>query len=720
MPQRIHHYFGDSWTEAPLVRALRCTQGWRSIAAPVVMLLGILVVPTLALAAQSTPPLYKVQREHVWIPMKDGVRLAADLFMPVGGRPGEKFPAVFKYDPYRKDDNRNGFSECDINLYFVARGYVGACVDVRGSGQSEGHLPPREYSAQELDDGEEIIAWLARQPWSSGAVGIFGKSWSGFNAIQLAMRNPPALKAIITVASTERLYEEDCHYTHGIMNFGDDYNVDIDAQNPRSRSPDFPTDEQTLHNRFDSPPWTLLWLRQQRDDDFWHEPEKPLDAIRVPVLLIGAFLDEYRDTIPRWLSEVKTPVRAIVGPWGHDYPHDVNPGPAIEWRDLAVRWWDQWLKGKETGVMSEPKLAVYMRHWFPPDPRLTHIPGEWRNEDRWPPRDQKIQPYYLRPDHSLSNEDTPAPAVDSLKYVPSIGVQAGVDDFDVQPDQRSVDAFSLVYDSAPLAKDSAILGVPEVGLRASATAPQADWFVRLSDVAPDGSVTLITDGALNGAQRDSMAHPQALEPDKVYALRVRLHFTSWVFPTGHRIRVAISNARWPMFWPTPYAMITSLYLGGPGAQASRLLLPTVPLTSALAPPHFSAVAPADRPTSPQDSARTSPKWTLHRSEFGRPTIVDAGSGQWPEKPLSFPWALYSNRQHRAYEVQDEHPELASYTGFVDMRQQFPNHRELIWHTEWNIHSDRTNFYYDLKRELLEDGKAIRTREWRDTVPRDHQ
>src|SRR5205807_3510262 len=228
-------------------------------------------------------------------------------------------------------------------------------------------------------------------------------------------------------------------------------------------------------------------------------------SIRIPVLLIGAFVDGYRDTIPRLLVELKSPVRAIVGPWGHDYPHDVAPGPAIEWRDLGTRWWDQWLKGRETGVMSEPKLAVYMRHWYPPDPTLAEIPGEWRNEKNWPPQDQKIQSLYLGPDHSLSEGSPSTSSVHKLKYVPSIGVDAGFEAFDLQPDQRPVDAFSLVYDSAPLQNEIAILGLPEVRLRASATATLADWFARLSDVAPDGQVTLITAGALNGAQRESMS-----------------------------------------------------------------------------------------------------------------------------------------------------------------------------------------------------------------------
>src|SRR3954454_1648492 len=144
----------------------------------------------------------------------------------------------------------------------------------------------------------------------------------------------------------------------------------------------YPTDEQTLENRFDNTPWSLVWLRHQRQDEFWRKSELSLSKVQIPVLLIGGFVDEYRDTIPRWLSAVKAPIRAIVGPWSHDNPHDADVGPDIEWRDLAERWWDQWLKGKDTNVMSEPKLAVYVRHWFPPDPVLRVVPGEWRSEDR--------------------------------------------------------------------------------------------------------------------------------------------------------------------------------------------------------------------------------------------------------------------------------------------------------------------------------------------------
>src|SRR6202158_2635356 len=159
--------------------------------------------------------------------------------------------------------------------------------------------------------------------------------------------------------------------------------------------------------------------------------------------------------------------------------------------------------------------------------------------------------------------------------MPSVGVESGFWWGELLSDPRPVDAFSLVYDSAPLKEELATLGRPRALLQASATAPLADWFARLSDVAPDGRLTQITGAGLNGAQRDSMAEPHDLEPGKTYKLDIEMHLTSWVFPKGHRIRVAISNALWPMVLPTPYPMTTSLELGG--TDGSRLVLPVVPV-----------------------------------------------------------------------------------------------------------------------------------------------
>src|SRR5262249_44772775 len=148
-----------------------------------------------------SPPAYGVKIVKTWILMPDGVRLAASLYMPTGGSREDKFPSLLEYLPYRKDD---GTVERDfpIHTYFARRGYVSVRVDIRGTGASEGNLPEREYSQQEQKDAEQVIAWLARQPWSTGKVGMFGISWGGFNSIQMAMRQPPALKAIIAMCAT--------------------------------------------------------------------------------------------------------------------------------------------------------------------------------------------------------------------------------------------------------------------------------------------------------------------------------------------------------------------------------------------------------------------------------------------------------------------------------------------------------------------------------------
>lgn len=170
----------------------------------IAVLAAVLAESAGGVSAQSSTAIYEVKKDIIRIPMKDGVRLSALLFRPANAPAGAKFPAIFTYDPYRVN-----YSEEDCGVrYFVARGYVGACVEIRGTGRSEGHAPPREYSQQELSDGEEVIAWLASQPWSSGSVGIVGLSWSGFNGLRLAMRRPPALKAVISAASTEALYNE--------------------------------------------------------------------------------------------------------------------------------------------------------------------------------------------------------------------------------------------------------------------------------------------------------------------------------------------------------------------------------------------------------------------------------------------------------------------------------------------------------------------------------
>jgi uncharacterized protein len=273
-----------------------------------------------------------------------------------------------------------------------------------------------------------------------------------------------------------------------------------------------------------------------------------------------------------------------------------------------------------------------------------------------------------------------------------------------------------VYDSAPLRQDLSILGFPRAVLFASATAPLADWFARLSDVAPDGSVTLVTGAGLSGAQRESDENPSDLEPGKVYRLDVEMHVTSWVFPKGHRVRLAISNALWPMIWPTPYPMTTSLQIGG--AAASRLVLQVVPAASPLPPPRFAKPAKDDVLAGVRSTGGTWPGEFSARRDLNRgATTVDwHGSGT-----TEYPWGRLTDAERLTYDVADDlgGNGASSISGLAETTIVLRD-RVLAWRAVLDLRSDTKNFYYRLRRELLRDGALIREKTWEETIPRDHQ
>jgi hypothetical protein len=657
-----------------------------------------------------SPPVYGVRMEQAWIPMKDGVRLAATLYMPDGAKAGEKFPALLEYLPYRKDDG-TAAGDYPKHAYFARRGYVGVRVDIRGFGASEGVPPEREYSEQEQVDGEQVIAWLAHQPWSNGNVGMFGISWGGFTALQMAMRHPPALKAIVAVHATAELFHDDVHYVDGMAHV-DEFELNMDMAEGWVGAPDYSLDEKVLGPRFDSPPWSLLYLKHQQDGPFWRDRVRPLSEITTPSFLIGGMQDGYRDNVIDMLMKSKAPIKAIVGPWNHSFPNDADFGPRVEWRDQAVRWFDYWLKGRDTGVENDPRLVVYMQHWHPPDPNLQSVPGEWRREDAWPPKEGMDTALFLQGNHTLESSSG-AQTTHQLKYVPTVGVEAGFWWGELLSDPRPVDAFSLVYDSAPLEHEVAILGRPHALLRASATAPLADWFARLSDVASDGTVTQITGAGLNGAQRDSMSEPRDLQPGKVYPLDIAMHLTSWVFPKGHRIRVAISNSLWPMVLPTPYAMTTSLELGG--SDGSRIVLPVLPVHGAAA-PEFSQPEPSEERTDIKSEGFPWPgDWTVERDEARQKTTV-----HWKGKDgYEYPWGTENDFESLTYDADDAHPETCSVRGEAESVFALKG-RTLTWRGHLLVTTDQTNFYYKYTRELLKDGQMIKSKTWQETIPRDHQ
>ncbi len=630
-----------------------------------------------------------------------------------------RFPVLLEYLPYRKDESRG--ARYDVYSYFVRRGYVVARVDIRGTGRSQGTLIPYEYSEIEQRDGEQVIAWLASQPFSNGTVGMFGISWSGFNAIHMAMRNVPALKAIIAVDATDDLYQDDVHFMDGMMHV-DAWEMEMDVFNSMPGAPDYVIDDKFFAERFDAPPWMLTYKRQQRDGPFWDRTalKTRYDSIKIPTFVIGGWYDGYRDSVPRMLEHMKAPVKAIVGAWNHTWPSSPYPKPGIEWRHEAVRWFDQWLKGVDTGIMDEPRFAVYVRNWHPPGPYLEEAPGQWRFEEGWPIARVRQQPFYARADRTLSQSAGEAGS-HQLRYVATTGIEAGGPVMwfgDVAHDQRPTDAFSLVYDSEPLVEDMEILGLPRAVLKAAADAPLAHWFARLSDVAPDGTVTLVAGAGLNGSHRDSERDPRPLEPGARISLDIEMHFTSWVFPKGHRLRLSVSNAQYPMIWPTPYSMTTTLYLGGP--DPTSLLLPVVP----------AAPRPTPRFLPPDDTSASLPGFEELKegttSGYGEISSIERNPQLHTTRVVAtndsasqYPWGVERSTEKITYDADDNHPEAAAVLGEYSTTVTLKD-RTLRWESTVRLKSDRENFHYSNLRRLFRDGVLIREKTWNDTIPRDFQ
>ena len=666
--------------------------------------------------AVGASPLRGMEMREAWIPMKDGKRLAADLYVPTDSSPGERFPVLLEYLPYRKTEARG--RNWPLYSYFVARGYVVARVDIRGTGNSEGTLVPYEYSDIEQEDGEVVIDWLSKQPWSTGKVGMFGISWGGFNSIQMAGRNPPALKAFIAVDATDDLYQEDVHYIDGIMHL-DSWEMSQELDNARPGAPGYRLDDANFRERFDTPPWMLTWKRQQRDGPFWDRASwrDRQSRITVPGFYIGGWYDGYRDILPRALEHAGGPVKAMIGPWSHAWPNEPYPKPGMEWRREAVRWFDHWLKGIDTGIMDEPRFAVFVRDWHPPGPYLAEAPGRWRWEDGWPIDRVKNRVWHLRDSHTLGAPER-EPRTHRLRYSPGTGIEAGGPVMwwgDVAHDQRGTDAFSLVYDSAPLDEEMEILGMPWAQLRVSADAARANWFVKISDVAPDGTVTQVAGAGFNGNHHRSARAPELLVPGEEFPLEIELHFTSWVFPKGHRIRVSVGNAQWPMMWPSPHPMTTTLAIGG--ENGARVLLPVVapakrPAPDFLPPEVSPALAGFERIDDGNPSGYGEVSEVRRNPQTGEVVAVATNSGA-----QKFPWGEERYHERIEHSTSDAHPENTRMHGTHRMEVDLPK-RKLRWEAELDFRSDLEAYHYDYVRRVYENGKLVREKRWTERFPRD--
>ncbi|MFF8395644.1 CocE/NonD family hydrolase [Streptomyces sp. NPDC016172] len=665
------------------------------------------------------------EEEHVTIPMSDGVRLSAHIWRPTSSDQ-EPVPAVLEYIPYRKRD-LTAVRDSIHHPYLAGHGYACVRVDLRGTGDSEGVLRD-EYLEREQADAEEVLAWLAEQPWCDGGTGMMGISWGAFAALQVAARRPPSLKAIAIASFTDDRHADDMHYMGGALlsdNLAEAGTMFAYGTCPPDPAVVGERWREMWHERLENTePWVLEWLRHQRRDDYWRHASVCEDytSVRCPVLASSGWADGYSNAVTRLLGNLDVPRKGLIGPWSHKFPHLGEPGPAIGYLQELVRWWDHWLKGVDNGVMDGPMLMAWMQDSVPPSTSYEERPGRWVGEPDWPsphirPVTHPLTRHTIEPARDGTAAASESGAAMTVRSPLSVGQFAGKwASYNAPPDlpydQREEDGGSLVFDSEPLTEPVEILGSPSVELDLSVSEPVALVAARLSDVSPDGAATRVSYGILNLTRRDSTESPEPLEPGRRYRATIPLNGVAQAFPPGHRIRLSLSTSYWPLAWPAPKPALLSVH-----EHSSTLTLPVRPVAE----PDEVPSSPFGEPegTPPLAMTQVTPpeeRWDVkrdlidYRSELD--IVKDRGTVRFEDIGLEA-----GRRAHERYTtVADDFTSVGGETTWTMRFQRDDWDARVV--TRTRLTCDETDFFVDATLDAYEADRRVFSRTWNEKVPRD--
>lgn len=522
--------------------------------------------------------------EHIDIPMPDGIRLAARIFLPstAGERPAGAVLELLPYrkrDGYRPRDNVAGPSLAKGGIAYVR-------VDVRGTGDSEG-ICIDEYRPPEQQDAIDLIAWIAAQPWCNGRVGMRGISYSAFNSLQAAAKAPAALKAIMPCCGTEERYTDDVHYKGGCPVY--DQLVWGVAWQGVMRSP---PDPEIVGDRWRSmwlerleaaEPVALKWV-ENHTPDYWEcGTIRDYGQFQTPIYHVAGVLDGYVNSPVRIMERApQVPQFAIFGPWAHKWPgypggkddpmRFGRPGPAVDWMPVELAYWRHWLNEEPSDLMRGPRIWAF-RHELPAAAVYPKdAPGEWVCEKSWPPQSVVQRTFHLNPEglaEAPGAELRLAHRTDlTIGFATRSWYPTAVPD-ELWLEQSGDDERSMTFDTEPLRETIDILGTPELHLRIRADKPVAKVVGRLCHVDESGLSHLVSHFVLNLTHRDGSDRMRPIEPGEDMDVVIRGLYCCYRFKPGSRIRLSISETWWPVLWPSPEIVTLELTTG-----VSRLVLPT--------------------------------------------------------------------------------------------------------------------------------------------------
>jgi predicted acyl esterase len=654
----------------------------------------------------------------------DGVLLRGDLYLPPGEGP---FAALLEALPYRKDDVTASYAPTYRRL--VAEGGFAVCrLDLRGTGSSGG-IADDEYPDGEVDDLATVVEWLASQPWSSGRVGMFGTSYSGFNSLHAAMAvdRMPALRAVCAIYATDDRYTDDVHYYGGVLRAIDlidycHYMVPMNALPPVPALWGDGWEDEWRRRVEETPAWLLRWLEDRHDGPSWRRGSvrtgpggAGYERIGCPTMLVAGWADGYRNNTFRTVEHLRVPWRLLFGPWSHQSTATARPGPNLDLVPELIAWFDQHLRGGPDRHPAGP-IQLFARHSTRPEPDLATMAGEWRYEPVWPPE-------------RLRRERLPAPASDPAGGTLAVrggdvGVAAWISCAGGLPwgqpqDQRVDDARSLTYDWPPLDASLEILGHPLVEARVSSSGPVAHLSAKLCDVFPDGTSALITRGMLDLTHRGCWPadatgaggrRPAPLDPGAAYDITVELEATSWVLPAGHRLRLALAGTDWPNAWPPaePYELAIV-----PGTVVLDLPLLHGPSPVAAVPEWYPAAGASDEQAAPNGDDDDAVVWRVEQDVLARTvTAITHYGGTY----AGTHGATVTDRYDGHVTASTTDPGRSTAVGEVSFEIAWPE-ATVAARSALTVASDAHQLAVTIELTTTKDGVPFAARRWSATYPR---